>query len=110
MKKVGVLLAALLLSGCAAKVSMLRSGAVQIEPATGQSYDYRMAIRTAVSEFGDHDKRDTRMRIAESYLGEQCPNLEVVREEEMQVGETFLGNPLMYYYLYVDCGEDNGEE
>lgn len=104
-----VMAAAALITGCAGTPShhamLQRGGSVRVEPAQTPGIDYRVTILNDVDFGYDPDVPEQRQATARGVLEQQCPRVELVREQVIDGGRNWIGRSLRTYVIDVRCLE-----
>lgn len=97
-----------MLSGCAGSNTYSRmlegGGLFRVDEPTGPDHDYRVVMKRG-RDFGldTADPRD-RLQLVQSYLGERCQGIRVIRETYLPTGTTAFGIETGQWTMHIACG------
>jgi hypothetical protein len=104
MKRLGLALTLIALSGCQTQMRMLEtSGDLRVEPSTVSGSDYVVHLRNTVDFGFNPDDEANRHRTTLNLLKSQCPSGKVVKDTVINTGTYGFGKPARLYSVYVKC-------
>lgn len=108
MKKLIALAFVILLTGCAGTKfhtrMMENQNQIRYEQVDNQNYDYKVTMQNVFDYGMDLDNREDRMKQLTLVLGDECKNIQVVSERQINRGKVFeISRQAIDYVMNVKC-------